>query len=85
MVRQIVHVTCPQGIHLRPAGMLSAEALKYQSEIYILKKNHKANIKSVLSLLAACVKSEEDIEIVCDGPDEEEAMKMVVHFIQNME
>ena len=33
-----------------------------------------ANAKSVLSVLGACVKSGDEIEFVCDGPDEKEAL-----------
>ena len=40
------------------------------------------NAKSVLSVLGACIKSGDEIELVCDGADEDEAMRGVVALIE---
>ena len=40
-----------------------------------------ANAKSVLSVLGACVKSGDEIELICDGEDEKEAMDAMVSAI----
>ena len=37
----------------------------------------EANAKSVLSILGSCVKYGDTIELVTDGPDEEEAMNVL--------
>ena len=42
-----------------------------------------ANAKSVLSVLGACVKCGDEIELVCEGADEEEAMKAMVDAISS--
>ena len=42
-----------------------------------------ANAKSVLSVLGACVKSGDEIELICDGEDEEEAMKAMVEAVED--
>ena len=42
-----------------------------------------ANAKSVLSVLGAGVKNGDEIEVVCDGVDEEEALKAVIAGIEN--
>ena len=42
-----------------------------------------ANAKSVLSVLGACVKSGDEIELICDGEDEEEAMKDMVEAVED--
>ena len=42
-----------------------------------------ANAKSVLSVLGACIKSGDEIEIVCEGEDEEEALKALVALVEN--
>ena len=65
MVNRKVTVKNPTGLHLRPAGILCNEAMKYQS---------MANAKSVLSVLGACVKCGDEIEIFCEGPDEQKAL-----------
>ena len=56
--------------------------MKYTSKItFKTDNNYEANAKSVLSVLGACVKSGEEIEIICDGIDEEEALEDMVNSI----
>ena len=70
MVRQKVVIKNPTGLHLRPAGNLCKEAIKYKSLITFTFRDSTANAKSVLSVLGACVKCGDEIELICDGPDE---------------
>ena len=41
-----------------------------------------ANAKSVLSILGACIKSGDEITIVCDGEDEEKALEEMIAIVQ---
>lgn len=83
MVSQKVVVKNPTGLHLRPAGELCKEAVKYQSSITFAFKGGTVNAKSVLSVLGACIKSGDTIEFVCEGEDEEEALKAVVEAVES--
>ena len=83
MVSKIVKVTNPTGLHLRPAGLLCKEAIKYESKIIFKFKKSTANAKSVLSVLGACVKCGDEVEFVCEGEDEEEALKALIHAIES--
>lgn len=83
MVSQKVTIKNPTGLHLRPAGILCKEAVKYQALITFNFKGGTANAKSVLSVLGACVKCGDEIEFVCDGEDEEAALKALVGAIES--
>ena len=83
MVSQKITITNPSGLHLRPAGNLCNEALKYKSLITFSFDGGTANAKSVLSVLGACVKCGDEIELVCEGADEREAMKALVGAISS--
>ena len=83
MVSQKITINNPSGLHLRPAGNLCNEAIKYQSLITFTYEGATANAKSVLSVLGACVKCGDEIELVCKGADEEEAMKAMVKAISS--
>ena len=54
----------------------------YSTIVFDIKEN-TANAKSVLSVLGACVKSGDEIEFVCEGEDEEEALKALVTAVEN--
>ncbi len=78
-----IRVINPTGLHLRPAGNLCKEALKYKSMITFNFKDGTANAKSVLSVLGACVKCGDEIELVCEGEDEQEAIKNLTNYIES--
>ena len=63
--------------------MLCNEAIKYQSSIQIVTGSTTANAKSVLSVLGACVKCGDEIELICEGNDEEEAFAAVAGLIES--
>ena len=84
MLSQKVTIKNPTGLHLRPAGILCKEAMKFKSLITFSFRNSTANAKSVLSVLGACVKCGDEIELVCEGEDEEEALKTLVDAIEGV-
>ena len=63
MVSEKVRVNNPSGLHLRPAGILCKEAMKYKSLITFQYGQGSANAKSVLSVLGACVKCGDEITL----------------------
>lgn len=83
MLSQKITVNNPSGLHLRPAGILCNIAIKYQSLITFTYDGGTANAKSVLSVLGACVKCGDEIELICEGADEQEAMKAMVDAISS--
>ncbi len=83
MVSQKVVIKNPTGLHLRPAGILCKEAMQFDSLITFTFRGSIANAKSVLSVLGACVKSGDEIEVFCDGSDENEALSYIVKSIED--
>ena len=83
MVAEIVKTVNPTGLHLRPAGNLCREAMKYKSKITFEYDGNIANAKSVLSVLGACIKSGDEINLICEGEDEEEALSAITQYIKD--
>ena len=83
MVSQKINIMNPTGLHLRPAGNLCKEAMKFKSHVTFEYRGNIANAKSVLSVLGACIKSGDEITLVCEGEDEEEALSSLVEAINN--
>ncbi len=83
MVSQKVVIKNPTGLHLRPAGILCKEAMQFKSLITFTFRGNTANAKSVLSVLGACVKCGDEIEIICEGEDEAEALRTLVGAIES--
>ena len=83
MVKEKVVVNNQTGLHLKPAGTLCNEAIKYKSSVMFRVRTSTVNARSVLSVLAACVKPGEEIEFICEGTDEAEALAGVVGVVKN--
>lgn len=83
MVSKKVVIKNPTGLHLRPAGILCKEAMQFKSLITFNFRGGTANAKSVLSVLGACIKSGTEIELICDGEDEEIALRTLIDAIES--
>jgi phosphocarrier protein len=83
MVSQKITITNPQGLHMRPAGVFAKGVAKFESDINIVFNGKTTNGKSLLNIIGACIKCGNEIEIQCDGPDEEEALKTAIELIES--
>ena len=87
MVSEKVIIKNPTGLHLRPAGLFCKTAMEFKSKITVYKKtryeDETANAKSVLSVLGACIKSGDEIQITCEGDDEEQALAAMVQLVKD--
>lgn len=82
MLTKTLTVVNPSGLHLRPAGVLSQTAMKFKSDIIIECGDKRIVAKSVLNVMAAGIKCGTEINLICDGEDEEEAMKTLTNAIE---
>ena len=79
MVKEEILVKNPIGVHLRPAGDIAEAAIKFKKcEIYLACDGRAVNGKSLLSILSLGIKQNTEFEIICDGEDEEAALKAIV-------
>jgi phosphocarrier protein HPr len=65
------------GLHMKPAGLLVAEAGKYKSKIFIYKDDMadmKVNGKSLIGVLMLAAGKGSTITIEADGEDAEQAL-----------
>lgn len=83
MVKDMIVIENETGIHARPATEISKEAMKYKSDIKFVVNGKMANAKSPLMIMAAGIKSKSEMEIICDGEDEEEALEGLKTVIKN--
>ena len=83
MVSQIVRITNPTGLDVKPAGGLCKEAMKFKCKVtYYYGGGNIANAKSVLSVLGSSIKYGEEIQLICEGEDEEEALAHLVACLE---
>jgi phosphocarrier protein len=83
MVSQKVTVTNEQGMHMRPASVMSQKMTSFDSDVKIVFNGNSYDAKSVMMLMSACIKCGAEIEIQCDGPDEADALKAAVDMVES--
>lgn len=83
MISKTLTVVNPSGLHLRPAGVLSQTAMRFKCDVIIECGEKRIVAKSVLNVMAAGIKCGTEINLICDGADEEEAMKAMSEAIES--
>lgn len=83
MVSKTLTVTNPSGLHLRPAGVLSQTAMKFKCDVIIECGEKRIVAKSVLNVMAAGIKCGTEINVICDGEDEAEALATIAQAIED--
>ena len=81
MVSEKVVINSINGIHLRPAGIIAEAAMKYSCSIYLVNGDKKVNGKSLLSILSLGIRGGAEIEIICDGKDEQAALEKLAGIL----
>ncbi len=83
MVSKTVKVINEQGMHMRPASVMSQKLTPFSSTVKIGFNGNEYDAKSVMMLMAACIKCGSEIEIIADGPDENEALQAAVELVES--
>ncbi len=83
MVSKDTKVVDKLGLHMRPANIFITAMTKYKSDITIVFNGNKINGKSIMNIMAACIKYDSPITIICDGEDEQAMLDEAVSLIEN--
>jgi len=82
MVKTVLKVIDPAGLHARPVSILCSAAGKYSSKIEIEYGEKRANLKSIIGVLTLGIKVNSEIVIYADGEDEEVVMSSLVELMK---
>ena len=83
MVSATTKVINPQGMHMRPAQVFVNEMGRFKSDVTILFNGKAINGKSIMNLMASCIKQGAEIEIQCSGEQEKEALQKAVELVES--
>ena len=83
MVTKTVTVINAQGFHMRPATVFAGEMGKFKSKITLETAGKIVDAKSLMNIIAACIKCGSEVKVVCDGEDEQAALDKAVEMIES--
>lgn len=71
------------GLHARPATFFIQKANEFKSSIWIEKDERRVNAKSLLGVLSLGIVKGTAINLIVDGPDENEAIETLSQLISS--
>ena len=83
MVSEQLTVINKAGFHMRPANIFVQAMTKFQSNITIVFNGREIDGKSIMNVMAACMKQGAEIEIRCEGPDEVEMLHTAAELVRS--
>ena len=84
MVTQEITLKNEEGLHARPATEIAKNASKYSCDIKFEVKDKQYNAKSVIHIMSAGIKNNTQVKIICDGIDENQAIKEMIEVFENL-
>lgn len=83
MVSATVSVVNPQGFHMRPANLFAQAMGKFQSDVTLRRGESAVDGKSIMNIMAACIRQGEVLTVECAGADEEAALAAALELIRS--
>lgn len=81
MVLHKMTVRIADGFHMRSAMVLADAMNVYHSDVMVCHAGSVVDAKSILELMAACIRYGDEIEIMASGPDERAALAAAVQVV----
>ena len=82
-IKRIVVIKNILGLHARPAALFVQLANKFQSEIFVEKKDQKVNGKSIMGIMTLAAGKGQKITITADGNDAEKAVNALEKLLKD--
>lgn len=83
MISEKITIKNEQGLHMRPAGVLAKAATKYPCNVKLVVGEKEINAKSIMMIIGGCIKCGMDVEVVCSGEQEAEALAEIKQLAEN--
>lgn len=77
MVRIELVINNKLGLHARAAGKFVEAAVRFKSEVWLIKGSNRVNGKSIMGILTLAAAMGETVVIEVDGTDEERALEVL--------
>ena len=83
MVSKTVTVINKEGFHMRPANNFIKEMNAFKSTVTFGFNGQDVNAKSIMNIMAACIKAGSVLDVKCEGEDEEACLAKAVELIES--
>ena len=85
MISKSMTINIPKGLDARPVALLVQVASQYESSIYVEIQEKKVNAKSIMGMMSLGLAQGEQITIIANGPDEQDAVNAIDTYISKQQ
>ncbi len=71
------------GLHARAAAKFVTLASNYESDVQLKKGTQQINGKSIMGVMMLAASKGTDLELLCEGSDENEAAEKLITLVSN--
>lgn len=81
MIKETVPIINKLGLHARAAAKLVSTATRFESSIKIARNGKEVDGKSIMSVMMLAASCGTDVDIIIEGPDENDALGALKELI----
>ena len=81
MTRKDITIQLSSGLDARPVAMLVQVANQFDSTVYIETQNKRVNAKSIMGMMRLGMSAGEQLTVITDGSDEEDALIAIDNYL----
>ena len=85
MITKKMTIKIPTGLEARPVALLVQVASRYESSIYIECEEMKVNAKSIMGMMSLGLAAGEEVNVIANGSDEQEAIENIEKYLSSKE
>lgn len=85
MTKQDVTIQLAGGLEARPVAMLVQVASQYEASVYLDTEDKHVNAKSIMGMMSLGLDTGDELTVVADGTDEDDAVSGVVKYLSGQE
>jgi len=83
MVSRAMEIKIPAGLDPSTIALFIQIASQYDSRVYVEVGNKKVNAKSLMGMMTLGVPQGEEVMVIADGEDEDQALKHISRYLNN--
>lgn len=84
MVSKVVEIVNETGLHTRPGNKFVKLAKQFECMVHVKKGDKEFSAKSLMKIMKIGISFGDNVEIICDGADEEAALESLCTFLANL-
>lgn len=85
MIKKQMVIEITNGMEARPVALLVQVASQYESNIHIEFEDKTLNAKSIMGMMSIGFTTGDEITVIVDGDDEEEAFADIEKYLTNQD